>query len=111
MKEIVRAWGLSPGFPRGPNFFSASLRKEVLYKNLNKIGVGELVMTNIFKSATGRDLPAADRVFATMTDMALWSAQDSAVKPANMQHATMLIKIHMKGIQNLCYSNGAVIRR
>ena len=47
MKEIVRAWGLSPGFPRGPNFFSASLRKEVLYKNLNKIGVGELGMTNI----------------------------------------------------------------
>ena len=68
-------------------------------------------MTNIFEPATGQDLPAADRVFATMTDMALWSAQDSAVKPANVQHAAMLIKIHMKGIQNQCYSNGAVIRR
>ena len=68
-------------------------------------------MTNRFESATGRDLPAADRVFAVMTDMALWSAQDSAVTPANMKHATMLIKIHMKGIQNQCYSNGAVIRR
>jgi len=68
-------------------------------------------MTNIFTPATGKDLLAADRVFSVMTDMALWSAQDSAVKPANLQHAAMLIKIHMKGIQNRCYSNGALIRR
>jgi len=68
-------------------------------------------MTNIFTPATGQDLPAADRVFAVMTDMALWSAQDSGVPAINLQHAEMLIKIHMKGIQNRCYSNGAVIRR
>jgi len=68
-------------------------------------------MTNIFTPTTGQDLLAADRVFAVMTDMALWSAQDSAVTPANLQHAAMLIKIHMKGIQNRCYSNGALIRR
>ena len=68
-------------------------------------------MTNIFEPATGKDLPAADRVFAVMTDMALWSAQDGGVPAINMKHAEMLIKIHMKGIQNRCYSNGAIVRR
>lgn len=68
-------------------------------------------MTNRFEPKTGIPVPAADRVFATMTDMALWSAQSSAVTPANLNQAAMLIKIHMKGIQNRCYSNGALIRR
>jgi len=67
-------------------------------------------MTNIFESTSGVPVPAADRAFACMTDMALWNAQASAVKPANLQHAAMLIKIHIKGIQNQCYSDGAVIR-
>lgn len=67
-------------------------------------------MTNVFIPTTGKELPAADRVFATMTDMALWSAQDSAVPATNLKQAEMLIKIHMKKIQNQCYSNGAVIR-
>ena len=68
-------------------------------------------MTNIFTSTTGVPMPAADRVFAAMTDMALWSAQGSGVPPANLQQAEMMIRIHMRGIQNQCYSNGAVIRR
>lgn len=68
-------------------------------------------MTNIFEPATGKELPAADRVFATMTDMALWSAQDGAVPAVNLKHAAMLIKIHMHKVQNQCYSDGAVIRR
>ena len=93
------------------NFCSAPLRTEVLYKYLKKIGVGELGMTNIFKSATGQDLPAADRVFAVVTDMATWSAQDGPLKPMNMAQATMLLKLHMSKVQNQCYSNGAVIRR
>ena len=68
-------------------------------------------MTNQFVPATGRDLPAADRVFAVMTDMATWSAQDDPLKPMNMAQATMLLKSHIKRVQWQCYSNGALIRR
>lgn len=68
-------------------------------------------MTNIFRSAIGIPVPAADRVFSVMTDMAMWSAQDSPVTAFDMHQATMLIKIHMYKVQNQCYSDGAVIRR
>lgn len=68
-------------------------------------------MTNKFVSATGKELPAADRVFAVMTDMATWSAQEDPLVPTNIAQATMLLKIHMYKVQNQCYSNGAVIRR
>ena len=68
-------------------------------------------MTNIFTSATDPDLLVADKVFAVMTDMATWSAQDDPLVPTNMAQATMLLKIHMYKVQNQCYSNGAVIRR
>ena len=67
-------------------------------------------MTNRFESTNGVSVPAADRVFATMTDMALWSAQDGGVPAMNLQHAEMLIMVHMKGVQSQCYSNGTVIR-
>ena len=39
-----------------PDFRSGKLRAEVLYKNLNKIGVGELVMTNIPADITMEEL-------------------------------------------------------
>ena len=68
-------------------------------------------MTNVFEPATGQELPAADRVFAVMTDMATWSAQDDPLVPTNMAQATMLLKMHIHKVQNQCYSNGAVIRR
>ena len=68
-------------------------------------------MTNRFVSATGKELPAADRVFAVMTDMATWSAQDDPLVPTNIAQATMLLKMHIHKVQNQCYSNGAVIRR
>jgi len=110
MRSIVRALTLTPAFPGRPNFCSASLRTEVLNKYLNKIGVGELGMTNKFVPATGQELPAADRVFAVMTDLATWSAQEDPLKPINMAQATMLLKSHMKIVQNQCYSNGAVRR-
>ena len=67
-------------------------------------------MTNIFTSATDPDLLVADKVFAVMTDMATWSAQDDPLVPTNMAQATMLLKIHMYKVQNLCYSNGTVRR-
>ena len=76
-----------------------------------RIQTGWPIMTNIFESVTGIPVPAADRVFATMTDMALWSAQGSGVPPANLQQAEMMIRIHIHKIQNQCYSDGAVIRR
>lgn len=65
-------------------------------------------MTNRFESTSDVTISAADRVYATMTDMALWSAQEYPVQPTNLEHAEMLIKIHMLGIQNLCYSAGAI---
>ena len=67
-------------------------------------------MTNIFEPATGQELPAADRVFAVMTDMATWSAQDDPLRPMCMDHAVALLKKHMRIVQRQCYSNGAVIR-
>jgi len=67
-------------------------------------------MTNIFSPATGLDLPAADRVFAVVTDMATYSAKEDPLRPMNMTQATMLLKSHMSKVQNQCYSNGAVIR-
>ena len=68
-------------------------------------------MTNIFISTTGKELPAADRVFTAMTDMAVWSAQSSGVPAINQKHAESLIKIHMYAVQAQCYSNGYLRRR
>ena len=67
-------------------------------------------MTNRFVQITGMELPVADRVFAVMTDMATWSAQDDPLVPTNMAQATMLLKIHMNKVMNQCYSNGTVRR-
>jgi len=67
-------------------------------------------MTNIFVPATGQDIPAADRVFAVVTDMATYSAKEDPFRPMDLAQATMLLKSHMSRVQNQCYSNGAVIK-
>lgn len=68
-------------------------------------------MTNIFYPATSVTIPAANRVFSVVSDLALWSAQNSGIRPANMNEATEMIHIHMREIRKQSYSNGTLIRR
>ena len=67
-------------------------------------------MTNIFYSATSITIPAANRVFSVVTDLALWSAQNSGFRPANVNEATVMINAHMRKIRMQSYSDGALIR-
>lgn len=67
-------------------------------------------MTNIFISATGKDLPAADRVFSVVTDMAMFRAEATRIPPRDLHEARLMVQFNMKKVEYHCYSNGAVIR-